>query len=60
MRPIFPEWEDYIITPAEDATDMDILKEDAEARLNYTFDLLEYVKYLEQTLEEYESKLYDV
>ena len=59
MRRIRPEIEDYIPVLDDDLTELEALKIFMEKQQEYLFDVDQYMNYLEQTMEEYERRLYD-
>lgn len=59
MRRIRPEIEDYIPVLGDDLTELEALKIFMEKQQEYLFDVDQYMNYLEQTMEEYERRLYD-
>jgi hypothetical protein len=59
VRRIRPEIEDYIPVLGDDLTELEALKIFMEKQQEYLFDVDQYMNYLEQTMEEYERRLYD-
>jgi len=59
VRRIRPEIEDYIPVLDDDLTELEALKIFMEKQQEYLFDVDQYMNYLEQTMEEYERRLYD-
>lgn len=59
MRRIRPEIEDYIPILDDDLSELEALKIFMEKQQEYLFDVDQYMNYLEQTMEEYERRLYD-
>lgn len=59
MRRIRPEIEDYIPILDDNLSELEALKIFMEKQQEYLFDVDQYMNYLEQTMEEYERRLYD-